>query len=76
MGKVKRGKPVRVDGDKVERSGPLASQILEDKSVKPSSRTKGRIRKDDDEEVCFSSDTYIIAQHNVVCVAIRQDINF
>ena len=51
MGKVKRSKGSRLESEKAKRQTPLAKQILEDDSVRPTGRTKQRERNEDDEEV-------------------------
>ena len=40
-----------IRGDKVDRGGPLAEQIIDEGSVKVSGRKKVRKRRDDDDEV-------------------------
>ncbi|KAK2190599.1 hypothetical protein NP493_74g00038 [Ridgeia piscesae] len=50
MGKVKRSKGSKLELEKAKRQTPLAKQILEDDSVRPTGRTKQRQRNEDDEE--------------------------
>ena len=54
MGKVKRSKGSKLELEKTKRQTPLAKQILEDDSVRPTGRTKQRQRNEDDEEVSYA----------------------
>ncbi|XP_077990316.1 bystin-like [Glandiceps talaboti] len=49
MGKSKRSKMSRKEGDRVDRNVPLAEQMLDDRSVRESQRSKVRNRQDEDE---------------------------
>jgi len=51
MGKFKKK---RVDGVKPRRNVPLADQLFEEKSVRPSGREKQRRRREEDDNVCNS----------------------
>ena len=48
MGKSKKKKTQRSGGDPVSRSGPLAEQMLENKSVREEQRDKTRLHQNEE----------------------------